>query len=60
MIKIAKGILKCLVSHKTNGNGFVGVLESGPTVSSVRLNSISPSVTHSSIVGCADFYLSTI
>ena len=32
MIKIAKGILKCLVSHKTNGNGFVGVLESGPTV----------------------------
>jgi len=32
MIKVAKSVLKGLVSHKTNGDGFVGVLESGPLV----------------------------
>lgn len=32
MIKVAKSVLKGLVSHKTNGDGFVGVLESGPTM----------------------------
>ena len=32
MIKVAKSVLKCLVSHKTNSDGFVGILESCPIV----------------------------
>ncbi len=32
MIKVAKSVLKGLVSHKANRDGFVGVLESGPLV----------------------------